>query len=88
MATNPHVEIRTRIETMLRGRTWRWLAQASGVPPSTLSNQLARPKFTIDVLYRLAEALECQAIDLLPCHGDSEYPVYVHGSEYGNSNTH
>ncbi len=40
-----HGAIRRRIEAYLSGRTWSWLADASGVPQSTLSNQVNRPRF-------------------------------------------
>ena len=53
-----HRQIRERIESCLGDRTWRWLSEASGVPQSTLSNQLSRPRFSLKVLLRIANALE------------------------------
>jgi len=52
-----HAEIRSRIEAELGERTWSWLAQASGIPASTLSNQINRPRFSLDVVSRIADAL-------------------------------
>ena len=52
-----HQFIKKRIEASLSGRTVKWLAEASGVPQSTLSTQFARPKFSIDVLARVAGPL-------------------------------
>lgn len=57
MSRELHFQIRSQIETELGERTWGWLAQASGVPASTLSNQVNRPKFSLDVLSRIADAL-------------------------------
>jgi len=53
-----HRRIRERIESCLDDRTWRWLSEASGVPQSTLSNQLSRPRFSLKVLLHVANALE------------------------------
>lgn len=61
-----HLEILSRIEAELGGRTWGWLAQASAIPQSTLSNQINRPRFTLDVLERIAEALGVDLVKLLP----------------------
>jgi hypothetical protein len=61
-----HAEIRSRIEAELGERTWSWLAQASGAPPSTLSNQVNRPRFTLDVPVRIAGALEKDLSHFLP----------------------
>ena len=67
-----HAEIRTRIKSELGGRPWSWLAQASGVPPWTLSNQVNRPRFSLDVLARIAVALEKDLRDLLPSCSKSD----------------
>lgn len=61
-----HVEIRNRIERALGNRNWSWLAARSGVPPSTLSNQRLRPRFSIDVLVAIADALERPVAEFLP----------------------
>lgn len=39
------------------------------MPLSTLSNQMNRPKFTIETLYALAEALGLEVHELLPHAG-------------------
>ena len=66
---NLHHQIRSNIEHELDGRTWSWLAEKSGVPASTLSNQRSRPHFSLDVLTKVAEALGKNLIDLLPADG-------------------
>jgi hypothetical protein len=53
-----HAQVRERIERALCGRSVSWLAAASGVPQSTLASQMAKPKFSLDVLVRVARALE------------------------------
>lgn len=61
-----HEDIKRRIEEQLGSRTWSWLANASGVPQSTLASQAARPKFSLDVLVKLASALDVNVALLLP----------------------
>lgn len=53
-----HHKIRDRIDRALGPRSWAWLSRASGVPQSTLASQRVRPKFSIEVLLAVAEALE------------------------------
>lgn len=53
-----HEHIRDRIKSALYGRPVKWLAKEAGVPQSTLARQMARPKFSLDVLLRVARTLE------------------------------
>ncbi len=62
---NLHHQIRANIEHALDGRTWSWLAEKSGVPASTLSNQRSRPCFSLEVLSKVAEALGTDLVGLL-----------------------
>jgi len=64
-----HVLALGRIESALNGRPWSWLSEKSGVPQSTLSAQINRPKFTVDVLVAIADALEMSVADLLAPEG-------------------
>ena len=52
-----HEHLLGRIEFALDGRTWSWLARKSGLPKSTLHTQSAVPRFSIEVLARVAVAL-------------------------------
>lgn len=61
-----HDHIRRQIERRLGGRSWTWLAEESGVPRTTLASQSKRPKFSVDVLLRVATALDQDVTDLLP----------------------
>jgi hypothetical protein len=63
---NLHIQIRANIERELEGRTWSWLAENSGIPASTLSNQRSRPHFSLDVISKVAEALGADLLDLIP----------------------
>jgi hypothetical protein len=69
-----HCYVRRQIEEALGDRPWLWLAKASGVAPSTLSTQLNRPKFSLDVLARVAHALRVDIAYLLPGN-DRSKPV-------------
>lgn len=60
-----HRRIREGIEEALGERTWAWLAQEAGIPQSALSTQLAKPKFNIETLCRIARVLEIDVNDLL-----------------------
>jgi hypothetical protein len=53
-----HEYVRAQLQRALGGRSWKWLSARSGVPQSTLSNQVGRPRFTLGVLLRVAAALE------------------------------
>ena len=64
-----HEHIRCQIELALGRRSWAWLAETSGVPQSTLSNQTSRPRFSIDVLMRVSAALDRPPSFFLPDAG-------------------
>ena len=70
-----HEYVRDRIRQALGGRSWAWLAQASGVPASTLSNQVNRPKFSLGVLVRIARALDHDPAYFLPVSGNDDTPA-------------
>jgi predicted transcriptional regulator len=67
-----HQQIRQRIEKELGGRTWSWLAKVTGIPPSTLSNQVNRPRFTLEVIRRVGKALDLDFSDVLQVHQSGE----------------
>ena len=67
---NLHLFVRSRIELALGSRHWKWLAKESGVPASTLSTQMNRPKITLDVLVRVTAALDRPVSFFLPDHSD------------------
>lgn len=66
-----HAHIKRRIQRELRGRSWSWLADASGIPQSTLAGQSARPKFSLDVLVRIAATLGRSPSYFLPPQTDA-----------------
>ena len=61
-----HIFIRGELDRRRKGRTWSALAEEADIPQSTLSNQLSRPRFSVDVLVRLARVLDISVRDLLP----------------------
>ena len=61
-----HTHIRMRIELGLGDRSWSWLSRAADVPQSTLASQAAKPKFSVQVLLRVASALERDVNYFLP----------------------
>lgn len=61
-----HRHIRRQIELGLGARSWNWLAKASGVAQSTLATQAGKPKFSVDVLIRVAAALDREVDFFLP----------------------
>jgi len=61
-----HCYVRDRLRANLGSRSWTWLSEASGVPQSTLSNQLSKPKFSLEVIVRVAHALGIETASLLP----------------------
>lgn len=61
-----HEGIRRRIEMLLDGRSWTWLAAKAGIPQSTLATQAGKPRFSVDVLLRVAHALDVDLVDLMP----------------------
>ena len=64
-----HEFILTQIERRLGDRTWAWLARDAQVPRSTLMTQKGRPKFSVEVILRVAGSLDCAIEDLLPSPG-------------------
>ena len=67
-----HHHIRARIGEALGGRSWNWLAHESGVPQSTLAQQSSRPKFSVEVLWRISRALDVDFGYLLPGGPESD----------------
>jgi len=61
-----YAHVREKLRIALGDRTWKWLAEASGIPPSTLSSQMTRPKFSLDVLVRVAHTLGKEVSHFLP----------------------
>jgi hypothetical protein len=61
-----HTHIRMRIELGLGNRSWSWLSRTAGVPQSTLASQAGKPKFSVQVLLRVASALEKDVNYFLP----------------------
>ena len=66
-----HRHVLMRIELALGERSWSWLARETGVPQSTLASQLARPKFSLDILVRVASALDRDVSYFLPRSNES-----------------
>lgn len=64
-----HRKIRDEIEAALGDRNWAWLGREAGIPQSTLSTQLSKPKFSVDTLCRIARVLDLDLNDLL-CSDD------------------
>lgn len=60
------VFVRDRIDRALGVRSWSWLARATRVPQSTLAAQRGKPRFSLDVLVSVAEALGRPLSDFLP----------------------
>lgn len=60
-----HTRILASIEHALGERSWQWLADEAGVPQSTLSTQVGKPKFSLDVLYRICCALDLGLSEVL-----------------------
>lgn len=61
-----HRHILERIERALGPRAWSWLAEEAGVPRSTLATQAAKPRFSVEVLLRVAQALNRDVTYFLP----------------------
>lgn len=55
-----HTPIKGRLEKALAGRPQKWLAEQTGVPTSTLSAQLGKPNFTLEVLRACATVLDIE----------------------------
>lgn len=65
-----HLHILSRVEEELGSRSWNWLAEQAGVPQSTLATQVGKPKFSVDVLVKIAQALEVDLGHFFPTRGD------------------
>lgn len=68
-----HAFIRARIESELGRRSWSWLARQARVPRSTLSYEKERPRFSLKVLIRVSQALNCELAELLPPDLDDDF---------------
>lgn len=64
-----HEFILAQVERRLGPRSWAWLAREADVPRSTLMTQKGRPKFSVDVVASVADALDCELSDLVPSRG-------------------
>lgn len=60
-----HVQVRRNIESALDGRSWSWLAGEIGVPQSTLAGQVCKPRFSLEVVWRIARVLDLDLNELL-----------------------
>lgn len=60
-----HVRMRDRIEEALGGRSWTWLADQIDVPQSTLSGQASKPRFSLNVAWRISRVLGVDLSDLI-----------------------
>lgn len=60
-----HVNLKSRIEAALGERSWKWLADQIGVPQSTLASQVCKPKFSLEVVWRIARVLRLDLQELL-----------------------
>lgn len=61
-----HQFILDRLEQRLGDRSWSWLARASGVPRTTLVTQASRRRFSVEVLVKVATALDEDVGHFLP----------------------
>lgn len=55
-----------RVRDALDGRSLRWLSQQSGIPCSTLSWQLKKPRLTLTTILRIAPILGVHSSELIP----------------------
>lgn len=60
-----HARILASVERALGERSWQWLSEQAGIPQSTLSTQVGKPKFSLDVLYRICCALDLDLSEVL-----------------------
>lgn len=59
-----HRHIAAVLERARGKRTWTSLAAETGIPQSTLSSQVTKPKFSIETVYLLMLALEVDPRDV------------------------
>lgn len=64
MGRRLQVDLKNRIEEALSGRSWKWLAERIGVPQSTLAGQVAKPRFSLEVVWKIAQVLDLDVHDL------------------------
>lgn len=60
-----HAHAKRQISVALGNRSWSWLADQIGVPQSTLAGQVGKPKFSLEVIWRIAQVLELDLHELL-----------------------
>lgn len=60
-----HIRVRRNIETALGERSWTWLAKEIGIPQSTLASQVGKPRFSLEVVARIAVVLKLDLHELL-----------------------
>lgn len=53
-----HRHIADVLERARGRRTWTSIAAETGIPQSTLSSQVTKPKFSVETVYLLMKALE------------------------------
>ena len=65
-----------------RGKSRRQLAIEAGIPPSTLQSALERKRtFSVEMLQKIAAALECDVKDLIPPARAAEQGALAEGLE-------
>lgn len=52
-----HIHMKAMIQDALGTRSWTWLAEQIGVPQSTLAGQVSKPRFSLDLAWRIARVL-------------------------------
>jgi lambda repressor-like predicted transcriptional regulator len=60
-----HRRMRAEIDAAMKERQWAWRAKEAGIAPSTLSTQLAKPKFNVETLTRVARVLGLDLNEIL-----------------------
>ena len=61
-----HGYIRRQIELAMGWRSWNWLAGQTGIPSSTLCSERKKPKFSLEVVLLVAQALDRDLSYFLP----------------------
>lgn len=60
-----HAHMKRKIQLALGDRSWKWLAEQIGVPQSTLAGQVSKPRFSLDVAWKVARVLDLDLHDML-----------------------
>lgn len=60
-----HSRVKEKIGKALGDRSWKWPAMQIGVPQSTLASQASKPKFSLEVVGRIACVLDLDLNELL-----------------------